>query len=91
VPRGDGTGPSGQGPGTGRGLRGRGMGSGRGRGTGRATNNNSRLGRMGGNLAGAGPGGQCVCPSCGATATHQVGVPCYRVKCPKCGTAMVRK
>ena len=76
MPRGDGTGPYGQGPGTGRGM-GRGGGSG--------------MGRGGGNRPGAGPGGNCVCPACGATAPHQAGTPCYNVSCPKCGTKMVRK
>ena len=88
MPRGDGTGPRGQGPKTGRGMRGTGMGSGTGRGK---VTGSGRLGRMSGTRAGAGPGGQCVCPSCGATAVHQVGVPCYQSKCPKCGTAMARK
>jgi hypothetical protein len=75
MPRGDGTGPPrGGGPGSGRGV-GRG-----GRGG----------GRMGGTRPGAGPGGECVCPSCGHTLSHQAGVPCYDVKCPKCGTPMVR-
>lgn len=48
-------------------------------------------GRMGGSKAGAGPGGNCVCPSCGTKIKHQVGVPCYNHKCPKCGTQMVRE
>ena len=83
MPRGDamptgrqGTGPLGQGPGTGRG---RGMGRGAG------------MGRMGGNRAGAGPGGNCVCPSCGAKVAHQVGAPCASMNCPKCGIRMVRE
>lgn len=75
MPFGDRTGPMGQGPGTGRG---RGMGRGAGR------------GRMGGNRAGAGPGSECVCSSCGAKVSHQVGAPCYSVTCPKCGSRMVR-
>jgi hypothetical protein len=75
MPRGDGTGPFGQGPGTGAG-RGRGAGQGR--------------GRMGGNRPGAGPAGKCVCPACGASVAHQAGVPCYDVKCPKCGSSMMR-
>jgi len=74
MPRGDGTGPTGQGPGTGRGM-------GRQTGTGR--------GRMGGPFA-AGPGGNCVCPSCGHKATHTAGQPCNQVQCPKCGAAMTR-
>ncbi|MCK4422026.1 hypothetical protein KAW48_09530 [candidate division WOR-3 bacterium] len=48
-------------------------------------------GRMGGNRQGAGSGGNCICPGCGASVAHQVGVPCYSVKCPKCGMRMVRK
>lgn len=59
----------------------RGLGPGRGLGAGR--------GRMGGFAAG--PGGQCVCPKCGARATHQIGVPCYQQKCPKCGSKMGRE
>ncbi len=75
MPWGDGTGPpDGGGPGSGRGL-------GRGR---------AGRGRMGGSRPGAGPGGECICPSCGARAAHQAGNPCYNVKCPKCGTKMTR-
>lgn len=54
------------------------MGRGAGRGAGR-----------GGGFA-MGPGGTCVCTACGHRATHQVGVPCYKQKCPKCGGAMTR-
>jgi hypothetical protein len=45
---------------------------------------------MGGNRSGAGPGGDCICPSCGARLPHQVGTPCYNLSCPKCGTKMGR-
>jgi len=75
MPRGDMTGPP-------QGGSGRGMGGGAGRGMGG--------GRMGGNRSGAGPGGECVCPQCGAKAAHQAGVPCYNISCPKCGTKMAR-
>jgi len=75
MPRGDGTGPPwGSGPATGRGI---GRGS---RGS----------GRMRGTSPGAGPGGDCVCPNCGARVSHQVGTPCYNLSCPKCGAKMVR-
>ena len=47
-------------------------------------------GRMGGNRPGSGPGGDCVCPSCGQRAPHQRGIPCFSVNCPKCGTKMVK-
>jgi predicted DNA-binding protein (UPF0251 family) len=62
----------------------RSLGPGMGRGLGRGSQ-----GRMGGRAA-AGPGGSCVCPKCGYKAPHQVGVPCYKAKCPKCGTLMTR-
>ena len=59
---------------------GAGFGGGRGMGAGR--------GRMGG--IAAGPSGECVCPKCGATAPHQIGIPCTQQKCPKCGSSMAR-
>lgn len=40
---------------------------------------------------GYGPGGDCVCPNCGYTTPHQVGSPCYNVKCPTCKTGLIRK
>jgi hypothetical protein len=49
-----------------------------------------RGGRMRGTRAGAGPGGYCVCPSCGEKLPHQQGTPCFDLKCPRCGTKMVR-
>ena len=64
--------------------RGRGLGLGRGAGRG------AGRGRMNGPAA-AGPGGQCVCPKCGATASHKIGIPCYKQKCPKCGSPMTRE
>lgn len=64
---------------------GMGQGGGRGRGAG-----GGRRGRMGGARR-AGPGGNCVCPSCGEKVPHERGIPCFERKCPKCGTAMVRE
>ena len=80
MPRGDGTGPGGMGPMTGRGT---GGGAGAGQGGGR--------GRMDGTRPGAGPSGSCVCQSCGTKSSHLAGVPCYNIKCPKCGAKMVRE
>ncbi len=48
-------------------------------------------GRMGGNRAGAGPVGDCVCPKCGEKVSHRAGVPCYSVICQKCGSKMIRE
>jgi predicted DNA-binding protein (UPF0251 family) len=31
---------------------------------------------------------ECVCPNCGEKVPHQRGIPCFSVKCPKCGTPM---
>ena len=73
----------GQGRGFGQGGFGKGQGMGQGRGQGRGGR-----GRMGG--FGLGPGGECVCPNCGYRVPHQRGVPCYTIKCPKCGTPMTR-
>jgi hypothetical protein len=78
----DGTGPPRQGIGRRQGMR-RNSGRGMGRGGGR--------GRMGGNRPGAGPGGDCICPSCGKRVTHQQGIPCYSMDCPQCGTNMRRE
>jgi len=49
-------------------------------------------GRQSGQFA-AGPGGVCVCTNqeCQEKLPHQVGVPCYQQKCPKCGSQMIRK
>jgi hypothetical protein len=71
--------------GDGTGPTGQGPGTGRGRGMGQG----GGRGRMGGRAMG--PGGQCVCPNCGATAAHQRGVPCTQRKCPRCGQLMTRR
>ncbi len=63
---------------------------GKGPGTGRGLGRGGGRGRMGGNRPGAGPAGQCLCPSCGTKVPHQVGVPCYTLKCERCGTPLIR-
>ena len=70
--------------GDGTGPRGQGPSRGRGRGGGQGR------GRMGGPFA-AGPGGNCVCPNCGATVAHAAGQPCNAKSCSKCGTKMTRQ
>ncbi len=65
--------------------------AGQGPGTGKGLGRGGGRGRMGGARPGSGPGGNCVCPSCGAVVAHQRGVPCYQVQCPKCGAAMTKQ
>ena len=47
-------------------------------------------GRGQGGGFGLGPGGHCVCPKCGKQVPHQRVQPCYKTKCPECGTPMAR-
>ena len=57
--------------------------------------NGKGLGLGGGhgrNKGGAfGVGGVCVCAKCGEKMPHQKGVKCTTIKCPKCGTSMIRE
>ena len=46
-------------------------------------------GRMGG--ISLGPGGECFCTNCGAAVPHKAGIPCYKIKCPKCNSFMTRR
>lgn len=62
--------------------------TGQGPGTGRGLGGGGR-GRQGG--FSMGPGGKCVCPSCGTKIEHKIGVSCYEMDCPKCGTKMTRE
>jgi hypothetical protein len=47
-------------------------------------------GRMGGPFA-AGPGGDCLCLSCGRKVPHVAGQPCNQRSCPECGATMTRE
>lgn len=38
-----------------------------------------------------GPGGTCVCLSCGAVIPHVTGKACFLINCPVCGAPMVRQ
>ena len=44
-----------------------------------------------GDKPGSGPGGYCVCPSCGYKAVHIRAEPCSNRTCPKCGTRMTKE
>ncbi len=69
-----------------------GRGAGRGIGRGAGLGGGIGRGRMGGPFA-AGPGGICLCtnPECKNEVSHAPGQPCYQVKCPKCGSPMIRR
>ncbi len=73
--------------------RGRNQSTGSGNGTGRGSGRG--LGRGGGqgrNKGGAfGTGGLCVCAKCGTKVSHEQGVKCTTLKCPKCGKTMIRE
>ena len=43
---------------------------------------------VGGPKQGDGGVGQCVCPECEATASHEKGTPCAEVSCPECDAKM---
>lgn len=60
-------------------------------GRGKFGNKGSGYGRGGGNKPGSGPDGQCVCPKCGYKKTHEVGERCVDLKCPNCGTQLIRE
>lgn len=43
------------------------------------------------NRAGMGTTGECVCVKCGYTVKKEAGIPCLKVKCPVCGSVLLRK
>lgn len=51
-----------------------------------------RGGRRGGRGRGRGmgPGDVCLCMNCNRTFPHQRGMPCAEMRCPECGTPLVR-
>jgi len=70
--------------GDGTGPKGQGPGTGKGMGSPRGS-------RGRGDGFGAGPGGSCICPDCGEKVPHQLGTPCYELRCSKCGATMTRE
>lgn len=82
--------PFGKGQGLGQG-KGQEAGQRSGQGAGRGMGRGGGKGKMGGNRPSAGTGGYCICQNCKERVTHQAGVPCYSVSCPKCGANMVRE
>lgn len=62
-----------------------------GKGLRRGTPQKGGRGRMTGKAAG--PGGKCVCtnPNCDYQTQHRRGLPCYKIKCPECGSPLTRK
>lgn len=71
---------------------GTGEGSSQGRGQSRGQSRSQGAGRGPGRKGpfAAGPGGDCICPSCGHREKHSAGTPCTSRKCPECGAGMTR-
>jgi len=44
-----------------------------------------------GDKPGSGPGGNCICPSCGYKTPHSRSSPCNQIKCPNCGNVLTRE
>ena len=40
---------------------------------------------------GRGPEGYCICKKCGYKIEHKRGIPCSKIKCPKCDTNLTRE
>jgi predicted Fe-Mo cluster-binding NifX family protein len=66
-------------------------------GAGRGQGGGCRGAGAGAGTGGSGPGRRsgtpdsCLCPVCGAKASHERGIPCFQVNCPQCGKPMVRE
>jgi uncharacterized paraquat-inducible protein A len=50
-----------------------------------------RDGRRGRGFGAGMPPTSCICPRCGMIIPHQPAFPCFKLKCPRCGTFMTRK
>jgi predicted Fe-Mo cluster-binding NifX family protein len=48
-------------------------------------------GQSGSGAAQSGRSTLCVCPMCGVTVTHPIGVPCSSLTCPVCGSRLVNE
>jgi predicted Fe-Mo cluster-binding NifX family protein len=48
-------------------------------------------GQAGSGAAQSGRSTLCVCPMCGVTVTHPIGVPCSSLNCPVCGSRLVNE
>jgi len=35
--------------------------------------------------------GNCICPKCGYSKSHQRGIPCQQEKCPVCNVKLIRE
>lgn len=57
-------------------------------GQGTVTGRTNRTGQR--RSAGVGPSGYCICPKCGERTSHASGVPCFNLKCLKCGSPLIR-
>jgi Na+-translocating ferredoxin:NAD+ oxidoreductase subunit B len=40
---------------------------------------------------GAGRPENCICPACNTILPHKAGRPCFQIRCPNCGTFLVRQ
>ena len=68
-------------------MSGLGRNSGSGRGRGQGTSGGSGRNNGGGYSV----GGNCICAKCGEKISHQQGIKCTTIKCPKCGHTMIRE